>query len=263
MNETVWMISPNWLAWGLLSLCTSSLMVIAWRLFIATRIPITSAPTNTVASNKIGNNIKAAIWMAVVFSIISIGVVLFRSEGKESSNLISALGVLATVLVGWQIYMLIEARTIRDELSNVKMLLGKERNFSRALSWSFQAEIRKNDWFRDFTSFSHFYCMKGEALFLHLASVAGNLQEVRDCIQEMDMAITNAETYLTDPQRKKEANYENNCKAIKQSFENFDSWCNHINEQIRTIPNTILAIQQQIAELRRRRKAIFRPTPSN
>lgn len=255
-----WIISPHWVAWGLLTLCTISLMVIAWRLFIVTRKPITPASANTVASNKIGNNIKAAMWMAVVFSITSIGMVLFKSEGKESSNLISALGVLATVLVGWQIYMLIEARAIRDELLNVKLLLGKERSFSRALSWSFQAEICKNDWFRDFTSFSHFYCMKGEALFLHLASVDGNLQEVRDCIQEMDMAIRNVETYLTDPQRKKEANYENNCKAIKQSFENFDSWCNHINEQIGTIPNTILDIQQQIAELRRRRRAIFQTT---
>ena len=87
-----WIIEPNWLAWTLLSLSTVSLVSIAVCLWCR---------KHKDAIDKY--NILA--WISFIIGIIALIAVFFRESNENNASLlIAALGVLVTLLVGWQIY---------------------------------------------------------------------------------------------------------------------------------------------------------------
>ena len=110
MNETTWIISPNWIAWTLLGVATSSLVAIAIRLWVQRRAVQTT--TNQAALNR-G---EVVAWIAVVLALISGVCVFFKTpDPNNASMLITALGVMVTLLVAWQIWQTISAdRKIKE-----------------------------------------------------------------------------------------------------------------------------------------------------
>lgn len=120
MNSTTWIISPNWLVWVLLSVATISLLGIAIRLW-------TQRQSATPTTNNRG---EVVAWMALVVSIISVVCVFFKtSDPNNASMLITALGVMVTLLVTWQIFSLInlnrfESR-IRETDNNLHRNMGE------------------------------------------------------------------------------------------------------------------------------------------
>lgn len=99
MNEAIWIISPNWIAWTLLSIAVLSLAAIAIRLW-------TQHQTEQTSTH---NRREIIAWIAFVMALISIICIFFKSpEPTDASILIAALGVMVTLLVGWQIYKSIE-----------------------------------------------------------------------------------------------------------------------------------------------------------
>lgn len=110
MNETTWIISPNWVAWTLLGVTTASLLVIAIRMCLW-KSP--KRPTSQYDSNKIRDKHSNLSWYALVLSTISIGCALFAPNSNgDASVIVAALGVLVTLLVTWQILNTIEANKI-------------------------------------------------------------------------------------------------------------------------------------------------------
>lgn len=116
MNSTTWIIEPNVWAWGLLGLATISILTIAVCFTILTYRGKQSnkQPTNLaskeVDNNDSGANYKVLVIINIVLILFLIGIacvlcfggVSLKSEGS-ASVLISALGVLVTFLVTWQI----------------------------------------------------------------------------------------------------------------------------------------------------------------
>lgn len=116
MSSTTWIISPNGLAWGLLGLATVSLLIIAVCFTILTcrgkqsnKRPANLVPKE-VDNNDLGTNYKALVIINIVLILFLIGIacvlcfggISLKSEGS-ASILISALGILVTFLVTWQI----------------------------------------------------------------------------------------------------------------------------------------------------------------
>lgn len=120
MNSTTWIIEPNGFAWVLLSVATISLLGIAIRLW-------TQRQSASPATNNRG---EVVAWMALVVSIISVVCVFFKtSDPNNASMLITALGVIVTLLVTWQIFSLInlnrfESR-IRETDNNLHRNIGE------------------------------------------------------------------------------------------------------------------------------------------
>lgn len=105
-----WIISPNWIAWALLSIATLSLAAIAIQLWMQRQTPQT--PTH--------NRREIIVWVAFVMALISIICIFFKSpEPTDASILIAALGVMVTLLVGWQIF---NAITFREAVNRINQL---------------------------------------------------------------------------------------------------------------------------------------------
>lgn len=121
MNETTWIISPNWVAWTLLGMATASLAAIAIWLWTQRQI------TKQTAAYGCGSVVS---WVALVLAIISGGCVFFNtSDPNNASMLITALGVLVTLLVTWNIWQVIDTKnTVRkaEEASNKIQTFEKE-----------------------------------------------------------------------------------------------------------------------------------------
>lgn len=115
MNSTTWIISPNGLAWTLLGVATASLLTIAVCFAILTHRKkqsnkLTNIAPKEVVDNDCGLNYKVLVVVNIVLILFLIGItcalcfggISLKSEGS-ASVLISALGVLVTFLVTWQI----------------------------------------------------------------------------------------------------------------------------------------------------------------
>lgn len=103
MNSTTWIISPNWLTWLLLSISAVSLLGLA--------IYFWSRP------NQKHNHTSIISWIAIVLSMSAIVCVFSRqTQNSDSSNLVTTLGVMITLLVGWQIFSLINLNRIEERL---------------------------------------------------------------------------------------------------------------------------------------------------
>ena len=110
MNETTWIISPNWLAWTLLCVATLALVAIAVRLWPKRQ------------SIYISHNTRGEIvaWLAFILSLITLTLFFFKvKDNIEASILIAALGVMVTLLVGWQIF---NAITFREAVNRINQL---------------------------------------------------------------------------------------------------------------------------------------------
>lgn len=106
MNETTWIVSPNWLAWLLLSISTVSLLGLA--------IYFWSRP------NQRHNQPSIISWVAIVLAMSAIVCVFSRqTQDSDSSNLVATLGIMVTLLVGWQIFSLINITRIEERLREV------------------------------------------------------------------------------------------------------------------------------------------------
>lgn len=110
MNEAMWIISPNWMAWALLSIAALSLAAIAIRLW-------TQRQTEQISTY---NRKEIIVWITFVMALISIICIFFKSpEPTDASILIAALGVMVTLLVGWQIF---NAITFREAVNRINQL---------------------------------------------------------------------------------------------------------------------------------------------
>lgn len=111
MNSTTsWIISPNWMAWTLLSISTASLAAIAIRLWTQ----------HQTAQTSYRNRFGIVAWIAFIMALISIVGIFFKSpEPTEASILIAALGVMVTLLVGWQIF---NAITFKEAVNRINQL---------------------------------------------------------------------------------------------------------------------------------------------
>lgn len=123
MNSPTWIISPNWLAWLLLGLATASLVAIAVRLWVQEQ----------TARNTNHNRGEAVAWIAIVLALISGVCVFFKtSDPNNASMLITALGVMVTLLLGWQIYKAVEFNRIVERINATQQRLANLEHETRA-----------------------------------------------------------------------------------------------------------------------------------
>lgn len=120
MNSTVWVISPNWIAWTLLGLATTSLVAIAIRLWAQrqTALPINNQAI-TQRQSTWRNMERAVTWLSFVLVLIGVGYLTTIGKHEDRitdfSALATVMGVLVTLLVGWSIYQVIETKdSLRD-----------------------------------------------------------------------------------------------------------------------------------------------------
>lgn len=148
MNATTWIISPNWLAWGLLGLASVSLFAIALRICI----PRTHQPSYSQ------NRAEAVAWVAIAVSIFALlGVKLSSTVATTDSNLITALGIMVTLLVTWQIWQTIMSRRevdkatqAADNLEKIREELNRTKEVAEGHAWRGEA--------------NHLYNSEGEGL---------------------------------------------------------------------------------------------------
>lgn len=135
MNSTTWIIEPNVLAWGLLIVATGALCCIA--LFIH-RLSRGNTPLATQVLNSpqsAWHNVERVVtWLSFALALIGIGYLttIGKQEAKvaDFSTLATVMGVLVTLLVGWNIYQVIETK---DSLNDVIRLRSDFNNIRREL----------------------------------------------------------------------------------------------------------------------------------
>lgn len=126
MNSITWKIEPNLAVWALLGLATFAICSIAWYLRRLSRG--NTSPANRVlnAPQSAWRNVERAVtWLSFVLVLIGIGYLTTIGNHKDKvtdfSALATVMGVLVTLLVGWQIYSTIEANkkiaSIKNELT--------------------------------------------------------------------------------------------------------------------------------------------------
>lgn len=99
----IWMITPNWIAWCLLVIASLSLLGLT--------IYFWSRP------NQRHNHVSIVSWIAITVAMCAIVCVFTRNPSScDSTNLITVLGVMVTLLVGWQIFGLININRIEDRI---------------------------------------------------------------------------------------------------------------------------------------------------
>lgn len=111
-----WIISPNWVAWVLLAIASMSLLGLV--------IYFWSRP------NQRHNHISVVSWVALVLAMVSVVCAFTRSpQNSDATNMITVLGILITLLVGWQIFSLININRIEERIretnNNFHAILGE------------------------------------------------------------------------------------------------------------------------------------------
>lgn len=123
--NTTWIISPNWLAWGLLILAVAALWVIALRVGKERTSQHDTQQNQNFARNRHG----WVAWAAIVLAVISIISCLFRSPTpNDASMLIAALGVMVTLLVTWNIWQTIDTRSAIQDVVVLRTQFEELRN---------------------------------------------------------------------------------------------------------------------------------------
>lgn len=141
-----WLISPNWLAWILLSIASFSLGAIAVRMW---HTPKNGAKWNVPNnSNKIhfgvGELYKTTIltaWLAfsawLMWRVCNIP--MATNEADFWSKLIAILGIIVATLIGWQIYSAMDWNSKIERLSKIEKMYNDismnvegNRNYSEA-----------------------------------------------------------------------------------------------------------------------------------
>lgn len=108
MNTATWIISPNWVAWTLLGVAAASLAAIAVRLW---------TQRQSMQETRVPNHGSVVAWLALVLAIISGVCVFFRPvDPNNASMLITALGVLVTCLVAWNIWQTIDTKQAVEDV---------------------------------------------------------------------------------------------------------------------------------------------------
>lgn len=118
MNSTTWIISPNWVAWVLLGLATASLVAIAIRLWTQRQTTRPATNRENTPQSTWRNAERAMIWVSFVLSLVVIGCICCWGGYRSSdfSAVATVLGIFVTLLVGWNIYQVIETK---DSLNDV------------------------------------------------------------------------------------------------------------------------------------------------
>lgn len=107
MNKAIWIISPNWVVWVLLAIASISLLGLV--------IYFWSRP------NQRHNHVSVVSWLALVSAMVSVVCVFTRSPySTDTPNMITILGVLITLLVGWQIFALININGIDTRIREIE-----------------------------------------------------------------------------------------------------------------------------------------------
>lgn len=182
MNSTTWIIEPNELAWGLLSVATISLLGIAIRLW-------TQRQSASPATNNRG---EVVAWMALVASLISVVCIFFNtSDPNNASMLITALGVMVTVLVGWQVFNAIEnVKTLKrmdrmqTAFAHQHQLLKTQDKRGRDLIEAF-AEARKGD--AESILSAKYMCYLNS---IHLF-ISANVPAAYQCLTQVELELSN------------------------------------------------------------------------
>lgn len=126
-----WIISPNWLAWGLLIIATIALCLIA--LFLQRMNTNHRAASNNQQPQRSSAwHIweRAMAWLAFVLSIITIAYLSLSGNinaASDFSTTATVLGILVTLLVTWNIYQVIDTKrsmedvtVLRTEFNNIR-----------------------------------------------------------------------------------------------------------------------------------------------
>lgn len=203
MNETTWIISPNWLAWGLLVIIAVSLVVAAWALC---KIFAIHAIKNHKGLFSIPPFYKGMIWaigIIEVFIVCIVAYIIYKKvdmgDGSIGGVYMSFFSILITFLVGFQIYNNIVSReqikTISDEI---------HKRTSKVLSYNlfqvFFVQGRNEHRQRNFESAFNYYfrCVdcatKGE-LYSEITNVMQKLKELVDD-KQAKVGINDCEVYL-------------------------------------------------------------------
>ena len=121
MNETTWIISPNWLVWTLLAICAASLFNIAVCAIVSLNRNKDKVTTeNCVCDKKQPKKYKLFSFLSLSLSVAAIiFTIVGDSNSTTSSFLVSVLGILTTALIGWQVYVLIDLRQTKKDLDNI------------------------------------------------------------------------------------------------------------------------------------------------
>lgn len=138
MNEATWIISPNWLVWILLSLIALSLLSIAIH--------------HWARDKEVKNKATLMSWISIVLSLVAVVCVFLKTEDSNNASMIvTALGVMVTALVGWQVFNAIEnVKTLKrmdrmqTAFAHQHQLLETQDKRGRNLIEAF-AEARKGD----------------------------------------------------------------------------------------------------------------------
>lgn len=176
MNST-WIISPNWLAWGLLFLAVAALCAIALRMWLTPRHSATQSPVVTTSTSE-DKSTRNHIWVIYVWftiGIVAVFLSLFSIDrGHFSLNRDSAtdnvLSILVAFLVAWQIIQTMISRreieraneasqriTELETMLNVRSAVLTQRNMEITHLIDAHAHLRNaqnSEYFSD--AYSHF-----------------------------------------------------------------------------------------------------------
>lgn len=142
MNSITWKIEPNLLAWTLLGIATASLVAIAIRLW---------AQQQTIQQTQTPNRGSVVAWIALVLAVISVLCVLFRpSAPNNASLLITALGVLVTCIVAWNIWQTIDTKETVGKAEEASKRIDELQKIIEATKSSYQSYVFYVDAMLDF-----------------------------------------------------------------------------------------------------------------
>lgn len=119
MNSTTWIISPNYLALGLLIIATAALCLVAlgtMRLSFRKNTEL-GAPQSNRVSNRTCTTFSI---IACVLALIAIGGTFLDVRSNDASTPISILGTFVAALLGWQVFNAIENVKTLKQLDRLK-----------------------------------------------------------------------------------------------------------------------------------------------
>lgn len=207
MNSTTWIIEPNWAVWALLVIATLALCFIAW--FLRGLSRGNTSPANRVLNSpqSAWHNVERAVtWLSFALILIGIGYLatIGTHENKvtDFSALATVMGVLVTLLVGWQIYSTIEANkkiaSIKNELTTHHHYVNARIHFTQGhtlmqTTLSHISQIKSSD-----TPINPAYvgnlCVAYrnflEALIHYLQSNK-DIKAINSCVSNMDVCLNN------------------------------------------------------------------------
>ncbi len=258
-----WIISPNWIAWTLLGVATASLVaiVVCSIVFIRRNNPSknqdSTSPIESPQNAKDINRLKSSVTaLSIVVTIIFIWLcyacwcdLKFGSDSSAGA-LMTALGIMVTALIGWQVFNAIE---------NVKTLKKMEGLESELRSKS-ELIVTLNDQLLDiieahhertvaqginYWEYKYEHAIKAIKLF-----VRGNIRIDYEPFQQLLLDMSSIISHVDNASQDDKI-------VFARSFPKYDIEHEEIMELIHQRQNHLKALSKTVMRLRDRRKKLF------